>query len=128
MKKYMSFRYSLVAFFVACSFGSIAQVQSSKINIVDFSVVKTQDKVSINWSTDHTTPTNYFELEKSNDGKKFKTIAYILGPDPSEKDCDCYGSFDKITAVNKELYYRLKHIDKDGFVEFSEIKMLALNK
>jgi hypothetical protein len=128
MKKYMLFRYSLVAFFVACSFGSIAQVHSSKINIVDFNVVKTQDKVSINWSTDHTTPTNYFELEKSNDGKKFKTIAYILGADPSKKDCDCYGSFDKITAANKELYYRLKHIDKDGFVEFSEIKMLALNK
>lgn len=128
MKKYMSFRYSLVAFFVACSFGSIAQVQSSKINIVDFSVVKTQDKVSINWSTDHKAPTNYFELEKSNDGKKFKTIAYILGADPSKKDCDCYGSFDKITTAKKEFYYRLKHIDKDGFVEFSEIKLLALNK
>jgi hypothetical protein len=128
MKKYMLFRYSLVAFFVACSFGSIAQVHSSKINIVDFNVVKTQDKVSINWSTDHTALTNYFELEKSNDGKKFKTIAYILGADPSKKDCDCYGSFDKITAIKKETYYRLKHIDKDGFVEFSEVKMLALNK
>ena len=128
MKKYMSFRYVLVAFFVACSFGSIAQIQPAKINIIDFNVVKTQDKVSINWSTDHTTPTNYFELEKSNDGKKFRTIAYILGADPSKKDCDCYGSFDKITSIKKEAYYRLKHIDKDGFVEFSEIKLLTLNK
>ncbi|MEO5650998.1 MAG: hypothetical protein ABIR03_13895 [Ginsengibacter sp.] len=128
MKKYMLFRYTFVIFFAACSLASAAQNQQSNINIVDFNVAKVQNKVSINWSTDHTTPTNYFEVERSNDGKSFKTIAYILGADPSKKDCDCYESFDKIITAKKESYYRLKHVDKDGFVEFSEVRMLALNK
>jgi hypothetical protein len=129
MKKNMLFRCACIILFTAISFGSNAQKnESKKINIIDFKVEKNQNKVSVNWSTDKTTPTNYFELEKSSDGKNFKTIAYILGPDPSKTDCDCYGCFDQATTNIKESYYRLKHISANGDVEFSETRLLALNK
>jgi len=99
--------------------------QQKKINITDFHVVKNQNNVHINWSTDKTVSTNYFEVEKSNDGKNFKTVAYVLGADPTKTDCDCYGCFDKINTNAKESYYRLKHVDTNGSVEFSEVKMIA---
>ena len=126
MKKYMLFRSVFVMVFTILAFAGNAQsAQHKKINITDFHVVKNQNKVDINWSTDKTVSTNYFEVEKSNDGKNFKTVAYVLGADPTKTDCDCYGCFDKINTNAKESYYRLKHVDTNGSVEFSEVKMIA---
>jgi hypothetical protein len=127
MKKNRLFRVIFVMIFVAFSLGSKAQnVQRSKVGITNFHVEKNKDKVNINWSTGNSR-TNYFEVEKSKDGKNFKTIAYVLGADPTKTDCDCYGCFDKINSKFKELYYRLKHVDTNGSVEFSEVKILAMN-
>ena len=123
MKKYMLFRSVFVMLFTILAFAGNAQ--HKKINITDFHVVNDQNKVDINWSTDKTVSTNYFEVEKSNDGKNFKTVAYVLGADPTKTDCDCYGCFDKINTNAKESYYRLKHVDTNGSVEFSEVKMIA---
>ena len=126
MKKYILFRYVLVTIFAAFSFGGNAQkVQQSTIHIMDFKVVKNENRINVNWSTDNATPTNYFELQKSFDGRNFKTVAFILGPDPSKKGCDCYGCYDNITVDKKEFFYRLKHVSTNGEVEFSETKMLA---
>ena len=71
-------------------------------------LIKNQNKVSVNWSTDNATPTNYFEVEKSSDGKNFKTVAYILGADPSKTDCDCYGCFDKSNYQCKRILLPLE--------------------
>jgi hypothetical protein len=127
MKKYRLSRIVFVMLFVVFSLGSKAQnVQASKVDINNFHVEKNKDKVNINWST-RNSQTNYFEVEKSKDGKNFKTVAYVLGADPTKTDCDCYGCFDKINSKFKELYYRLKHVDTNGSVEFSEVKILAMN-
>ena len=128
MKKYMLFRCVCIALFVTISFNSSAQNgPSNKINIVDFKVEKNQNKISVKWSTDNAVPTNYFEVEKSTDGKNFQTIAYVLGADPSKTDCDCYGCFDKVSTNKNESFYRLKHVSLNGEVEFSEVKSLAIN-
>lgn len=127
MKKNSLFRNALVVFFVAFSFGSHAQeVQHQKISIINFQVVKNQNKVMIHWATNKMADTNYFTVEKSSDGKNFKTVAYVMGADPTQEECDCYGCFDKITAKSTKSYYRLKHVDKEGVIEFSEVKMLAM--
>jgi hypothetical protein len=127
MKKDILFKTTITIFFIASFFAVNAQSSpGAEINIIDFNVVMSQNKVNINWSTDKVNPTNYFEVEKSYDGKNFKTVAYVLGADPAKTDCDCYGCFDKISKNTKKSYYRLKHIDSKGIVEFSEVKMIAL--
>lgn len=126
MKRNVLFKAVFVSLFTAFSLGGNAQNAHHIIKIVDFSIAKNANKVNINWATDNKNATNYFEVERSNDGKNFKTIAYVLGPDPARKDCDCYGYFDKASTNTKESYYRLKHTGNDGIVEFSEVKMLAL--
>ena len=127
MKKIMIFRITFVILFTAISFGGFAQnAEQNKINIIDFHIVKNQNRVDINWSTKKDETTNYFEVEKSNDGKNFKTVALIMGPDPSKTNCDCYGCFDKVNTKSKESYYRLKHVDNNGMVQFSDVKMIAL--
>ena len=118
---------AFVAFFAPITLGGFAQTAvQQKINITDFHVVKNENKVNINWTTDEKTSANYFEVEKSNDGKNFKTVAYVLGADPSKPDCECYGYFEKINAHFKESFYRLKHVNVNGEIQLSEVKMLAL--
>lgn len=97
----------------------------AKIRMENFQVVEAQNKIDIQWST-NSKATNYFEVQKSVDGKNFKTIAYVLGPDPAKPGCECFGCFDKKDSKTQISYYRLKHMDFDGNVQFSEIKMFAL--
>lgn len=122
----MIFRLVLVILSVTFTQAINAQDQNAKVNITDFHVVKTDLKVSVNWSTDKDGAANYFELEKSNDGVKFKTVAYVLGADPSKSDNEVYGYFDKIKNEKEKLYYRLKHVSVSGDVEYSEVEVLSL--
>lgn len=127
MKKELLFR-SVIAFFLIVS-SLVGNAQSSDragINIIDFNVARGQKKVNIKWATDKMSQPNYFEVEKSSDGKNFKTIAYVLGTDPARTDCECYGCFDKISRNSGKSYYRLKHINNEGGIEFSEVKMLVM--
>ncbi|HZW66182.1 MAG TPA: hypothetical protein VFF23_10865 [Hanamia sp.] len=110
------------------AFAHTTKAQSNavaKIRMENFQVTEAQNKIKIHWST-NSKATNYFEVQKSVDGKNFKTIAYVLGPDPAKPGCECFGCFDKKDSKKQISYYRLKHLDFDGNVQFSEIKMLAL--
>ncbi|HEY5368552.1 MAG TPA: hypothetical protein VIJ75_06110 [Hanamia sp.] len=127
MKKNILFR--LIPIIFVAFVGNVCKSQSvqlHKIHITDFNVSNDGNKVEINWATDRSEATNYFEVEKSNDGREFKTVAVVMGPDPSKTDCDCYGCVDKINTKTKAFYYRLKHIDTNGTVEISGIKMITL--
>ncbi|MGN6558916.1 MAG: hypothetical protein ACTHK8_12860 [Ginsengibacter sp.] len=127
MKKILILRNGLVmVLFLSLAFNVNAQKKSSEeINITQFQVIKKDTKVVINWTTSKDSPTNYFEVERSADGKNFNTIAYVLGADPTKTDCECFGCFDKVSKKGKS-FYRLKHVNTDGDVQFSEVKMLAL--
>jgi hypothetical protein len=126
MKKTMLLANWLVVLLVFFAFEAKAQVIGAHMNVTDFRVAQQQNKILINWTVDSTTETNYFEVEKSVDGKNFKTVAYVLGADPIEKNCECFRCFDPITAKQKEAYYRLKHVSENGSVQYSETKILAL--
>src|SRR6185312_3717795 len=106
--------------------GKSQNAQARHINVIDFDLVKDGNRVEINWATDKKEVTNYFEVEKSGDGRDFKTVAVVMGPDPSKKNCDCYGCFDKINARSEVAYYRVKHVDSNGAVDFSSVKMIGL--
>jgi len=126
----MRSRYFIVSFWVMLFFVFAHTVKAqtntvAKIRMENFQVVEAQNKIDIHWST-NSKATNYFEVQKSVDGKNFKTIAYVLGPDPAKPGCECFGCFDKKDSKTQISYYRLKHMDFDGNVQFSEIKMFAL--
>lgn len=126
MKKAILLANSLVTLLTFFAFEAKAQVTAPHMNVTNFSVAQLENKIIINWTVDSITETNYFEVEKSVDGKNFKTVAYVLGADPLKKDCDCFQCFDKLTNKPKETYYRLKHITENGSVQYSETKIFAL--
>lgn len=101
-----------------------AEAQESNINLTQFDIVKKNNKVLIEWSIDQKSSTNYFELERSDDGENFKTVAYILGPDPS-KSGEQFGCFDN-PKNDRSAFYRLKHVAVNGETQLSSIKKIVL--
>ena len=105
-------RFIYLSILVLASYSSHAQV--SKINITNFTADVKENKLSINWSTDGAVPTNYFEVQKSDDGNTFKTIAIVMGPDP-RKTGDSYEYAEKEkTETKKAVYFRLCHVGTNG--------------
>ena len=103
------------------------QVKQEIFSFASFETEKGDNKVVLNWTINEEEISNYFEVEKSFDGKNFKTIMYVLGPDPAIKGKEKFESIDK-TKTNKRSYYRLKHINKEGIITFSPIQSPAFNQ
>lgn len=117
-------RFILIMIISLFGFSSQAQM-SGEIRISDLELQLRNDKLYINWSADEGETTNYFEIEKSRDGKVYRTMAYVLGPDPS-KSGSRFGYFDKADNSKGTTYYRVKHIDKEGHVSYSSVKTATL--
>jgi len=115
-----------VSFLLLASYKSHAQVSNNNttINITNFTADEKANKLSINWSTDGTVPTNYFEVQKSDDGKTFKTIAMVLGPDP-RKTGDSYEYAENVkNEIKKPVYFRVCHIGTNGDEQVTKIIQL----
>lgn len=90
--------------------------------IVQFTYSKNDKKITLNWIADKNQEMNLFEIEKSSNGKDFKTAALVFG---TEKTGDeNYKFFEK--AVAKKIYYRIKMVGKNNSVKYSEV--LIANK
>lgn len=56
----------------------------SKITITNFKVYENNDQLVIDWQTDGVVEANYWQIQRSTDGKNYATIALVLGPDPRQ--------------------------------------------
>jgi Secretion system C-terminal sorting domain/Endonuclease/Exonuclease/phosphatase family len=80
--------------------------------------------VELNWSTASERNADYFNIEKSTDGKVFNFIKKIKAVGLSNQKNDYhYTDFDD--SDNKILYYRLKQVDDNGKTEYSKTVSVA---
>jgi hypothetical protein len=110
------------AILVLASYNSHAQtVKNNTINITNFTADEKANKLFIKWSTDGAIPTNYFEVQRSDDGSTFKTVALVLGPDPAQTG-DSYEYAEKINdKTKKHIYFRLCHVNTNGTEQLTKI-------
>jgi hypothetical protein len=96
-------------------------LHNQAITITNFTVYEKDTKLFVDWSTDGTIATNYWQVQISDDGKSFSTIAIVLGPDPKQPG-DRYQYMEKIKAGRDATkYYRLCHVDVNGNAQMSGI-------
>jgi len=78
--------------------------------------VNASNKISLQWKVVNNKIVDQFEVQRSYDGKDFKTIALVFS---SEKiDTENYMFYETISSFDKVMY-RLKMIDKDGHINYS---------
>ncbi|MEM1328889.1 MAG: T9SS type A sorting domain-containing protein [Bacteroidota bacterium] len=70
---------------------------------------------------------SHFELERSEDAKAFKPIATIKGQGTTLETSE-YTFADEEVIGDVVYYYRLKQVDIDGTVDYSDIRSAKLNK
>jgi PKD repeat protein len=88
------------------------------VKLIHFTGTAIAEKVRLNWSVSSNETGNHFELEKSYNGSNFKTQALIF---ITEKQGEEAYSFTDAAAFTEKVYYRLKMVNKDGSVAYSDI-------
>jgi hypothetical protein len=94
------------------------------VKLISFEAKRLQEKVQLNWSTASEVNNARFDIERSLDGKEFKTIQSVYGAGNSNSIKN-YLVIDNqpAKAIN---YYRLKQIDFNGEYSYSGIVAIQM--
>jgi autotransporter-associated beta strand protein len=96
------------------------------ITLLYFNAKANNEQVDLSWSTISEVNNDYFEVQRSVNGKDFESIDKIAGAGNHKGELN-YNSFDE-NPYNGISYYRLKQVDFDGKTSYSTIKMVEINK
>ena len=89
------------------------------VHLLYFTASYKNQAVILKWETQTETNSDYFEVERSLDGKSFTTVARVAAAGNSISKIS-YSVNDQPAGVSSEiLYYRLKQADKNGDITYS---------
>lgn len=90
------------------------------VELIDFKVVAIKNHIALSWETASEVNNAGFEIERSEDGKAFKTLGFVEGKGNSLIN-EVYGFQDEKVQLEQTYVYRLKQIDFDGNYQYSEM-------
>ena len=97
----------------------VPAVTKANHNIADFRATRVDEGISIHWKATSNLSFQYFEIERSIDGRLFESLSLIY-PATTNKVTTAYSWVDQNPLLNRS-YYRLKAVDLDGHIEYSAI-------
>ena len=88
------------------------------VSWTDFSAREAACETVLSWATASEQNNDYFEIEKSSDGRNYTTIGRVNGSGTTTE----YRQYKFIDALpNTQNYYRIKQVDFDGKFDYSKI-------
>lgn len=87
-----------------------------------FYISKTNNNVQLTWSTDQELNRSHYEIERSFDGREWKSIALIFSAENGTV-VNSYRYEDK-NVSNEVFHYRLRLVDMDGRFTYSSVKTI----
>ncbi|MGQ9799077.1 MAG: T9SS type A sorting domain-containing protein [Ignavibacterium sp.] len=94
------------------------------LELTSFNARAIEDKVELIWNTATETNNQGFEIERSNGGQ-FEKVGFVAGFGTTTEN-KSYSFIDKNVKVGKYTY-RLKQIDFDGKIEYSQVVEVEVN-
>ncbi len=91
------------------------------LRLLSFSAKRNESNIVLYWTTSDEINVSRFEMEHSNNGTEFRTVATIQSGKSS------YNYIDSRPAP-KTNFYRLKIVDKDGKFEYGPVRFIKNNK
>jgi hypothetical protein len=99
----------------------ISDLMPVPVELTSFNATATSEGVLLNWTTATEINNHGFEIERSEDATEFYTVAFVQGAGTSTETRE-YVYTDNVEYKGGEIfYYRLKQVDLDGRVEYSDI-------
>jgi parallel beta-helix repeat protein len=94
------------------------------VTLVSFNASYNGNHVDLTWATATEINNNYFNIERSFDGKSFEAIGKVEGAGSHQG----YLNYDFVDAssLSGVVYYRLKQVDFDGAYTYSAIRVVSI--
>ncbi len=92
---------------------------------VDASLSEIGNNVLVEWKSEHNQLIDYFEVQRKENGGEFKTIALVMSTD--NPAAEQYELKDKITIRDIESTYRIRVVNKDKVITYSDVKKIRLS-
>lgn len=89
------------------------------VELTSFSAENNNGNVVLRWSTATETNNAGFEIERSQDGRNFVKIGFITGNGTTVSACNY--AYTDANIESPSYYYRLKQVDYDGSVSYSNV-------
>jgi hypothetical protein len=98
------------------------------VNLLSFAAQRNNNDIRLKWQTASETNNNYFELQRSIDGRTFTPVTQV--PGINGNDVKNYEWNDAGAALlnASKVFYRLKIVSQSGSAEFSNTIIVYLNK
>lgn len=93
------------------------------VELTSFKAYYKQSKVDLEWSTASEQNNSHFEVERSFDGSTFQYLGSVQGSNNSTRSKK-YNFVDKKLPSRQYFYYRLKQVDFDNSVRYSDIQIV----
>lgn len=98
------------------------------VKLISFSAMLNNNKVDLKWTTTAGTNLNRFVIEKSIDGKNFIDAGVVLASSMPDEKKDYSLSDADILNKGSIIYYRLKMIDTDQKIFYSDARIIRLGE
>src|SRR5690606_2899906 len=96
------------------------QTGSLPVTLASFTAAKEGNVAQLAWSTSFETNSDYFEVQRSTDGKRFGVLDKVPAWTESQT-LRRYSFTDKLPESGSNIY-RLKMVDKDGTFAYSMLR------
>ena len=90
-------------------------------NLIRFKAIKTDNMGTLSWSTIYEDDSLEYEIQRSDDGIHFFTLATI----PSTQLSYSSYNYTDPGALSNNVFYRLKLVNKDGLYKYSHIELIS---
>ena len=105
---------------------SVNVVVATPVTFSNFTVEKANRNVAIVWTTAIESSVDHYEIEKSNDGKEYATLTSLKSKGNTTQG-NAYSFIDKLNGYTDLIYYRIKSIDLNGAITYSETRTISNN-
>jgi hypothetical protein len=103
---------------------SYAEAIPLPVKLASFTASLSNAKVKLNWKTVEELNSSHFDVERSVDGKNYKSIGIVFSFGNSNA-ANYYSLPDNIsTLADGMIYYRLKNVDIDGKFTYSDVRVI----
>ncbi len=95
------------------------ELVATPVELRSFTAQPSKAHVTLNWATASELNNDYFDIERSTDGRSFQKIERVKGAGTT--DLTLHYSYKDVKPQRGQNYYRLKQVDFDDTFEYSDI-------
>jgi hypothetical protein len=99
--------------------GSTDPANPLPVELTFFTAENNANRVELNWQTASEKNNDFFEVQRSFDGKEFQVLGIVEGNVDSQSTIDY--DFSDYSPLAGDSYYRLRQVDYDGAFEYSDV-------